>query len=207
MIRLLSIGIEVLSSTVFIIPVIIILQCAFFKQHRLSKLLMVFLFAMYSMAVFSAVGLPTADTMKVHFAFHLIPLIDIINGSAAYMINTSLNILLFMPMGFLLPVIWKEYRSLKKTIFMGAAVSILIELLQIFTFRLTDIDDVITNTFGTLLGYGCTKILQFKLSDNTDNKLTKYEPMILLAACFLIAFFLTPLVSNQLWDIVLSGSL
>ena len=134
MVRLLSIGIECFSS-------------------------MVFIFAFYSMAVFSAVGIPTAYTLRVEFSFNLIPLIDISSSPVEYIKNTILNILLFIPMGFLLPAIWKEYRPIKKTVLMGLSVSVIIELLQIFTFRLTDIDDLITNTLGTFLGYYCGKML------------------------------------------------
>ena len=114
-------------------------------------------------------------------------------------------------MGFLLPAIWKEYRPIKKTVLMGLLVSVIIELLQIFTFRLTDIDDLITNTLGTFLGYYCGKILSFKLpfkmSANDEKISTKCEPIIILITIFLIAFFLKPLVSNKIWDIVLSSPL
>ncbi len=193
------------------VPAIIIMQYALFKQRNLSKLFMVFVFAFYSMAVFSVTGIPSVYTLRAEPAFNLIPLADIFNSPVAYVINTMLNIILFMPMGFLLPAIWKEYRSVKKTILMGLAVSILIELLQIFTFRLTDIDDLITNTLGTFLGYCCGKIFSFKLplklSVNAENNFTKYEPVIILAVVFLIAFLLKPFVSNEIWGIVLSSSL
>ena len=211
MVRLLSIGIECFSSMFFIIPAIIILQYALFKQRSFSKIFMVFIFAFYSMAVFSAVGIPTVYTLRVDLSFNLIPLIDIFSNPAEYIKNTILNILLFIPMGFLLPAIWKEYRPIKKTVFMGLLLSVIIELLQIFTFRLTDIDDLITNTLGTFLGYYCGKMFSFKLpikiATNDGNISTKCEPIIILITIFLIAFFLKPLVSNEIWDIVLSGSL
>ena len=211
MVRLLSIGIECLSSMVFIIPAIIILQYALFKQCSYGKIFMVFIFAFYSMAVFSAVGIPTAYTLRVDLSFNLIPLIDIFSSPAEYIKNTILNILLFIPMGFLLPAIWKEYRPIKKTVLMGLLVSVIIELLQIFTFRLTDIDDLITNTLGTLLGYYCGKMfsfkLPFKMTTNDEKISTKCEPIIILITIFLITFFLKPLVSNKIWDIVLSSPL
>lgn len=211
MVRLLSVGIECFSSIVFLIPAVMILQYAVFKQRSFGKLFMVFLFAFYSMAVFSVTGIPTAYTWRVDFAFNLIPLIDIFNNPAEYIINTILNILLFMPMGFLLPAIWKEYRSIKKTIVMGLAVSILIELLQIFSYRLTDVDDLITNTSGTFFGYFFGKKVSFRLPfripANAEKKSAAYEPVIILAAVFLIAFLMQPFVSNTIWDIVLSGPL
>lgn len=92
---------------------------------------------------------------------------------------------------------------------MGLMVSVIIELLQIFTFRLTDIDDLITNTLGTYLGYCCGKMFSFKLplkiSVNAENISAKREPVIILITAFLITFFLKPFVSSKIWDIVLSS--
>lgn len=211
MVRLLSVAIECLSSVIFIIPAMIILQYALLKQYNLKKFMMVLIFAFYSMAVFSVVGIPTAYTARVDFSFNLIPLIDIVNSPVEYIKNTILNIILFMPMGFLLPVIWKEYYSAKETIVIGLAVSIIIEMLQIFTFRLTDIDDLITNTLGTFLGYYIGKTFSFKLplkiSADAKDISWKYEPVMVLTITFLIGFFLKPLVSNKIWDVVLSGPL
>lgn len=72
--------------------------------------------AVYFMAVYLVTGLPTAYTLRFDFSLNLIPLIDIMNNPTEYMKNTVLNILLFMPLGFLLPVIWSEYRDAKKMV-------------------------------------------------------------------------------------------
>jgi len=88
-------------------------------------------------------------------AFNVIPLITL--GSAD--IKTSfLNILLFIPFGFGLPFI-TDFR-MKKVVIIGCIVSLMIELLQLMsgfiagiTFRVADINDVIFNTLGVLLGY------------------------------------------------------
>ncbi len=208
---LLSIGIECFSSIVFVIPVVIISQYALYKQCNLGKMFMVFVFAVYLMAIFLVTGIPTIYTINVNFDFNFIPLIDIFNSPNEYIRNTMLNVILFIPMGFLLPVIWEKYHSVKKTVFMGFAISVIIELLQIFTFRLTDIDDLITNTLGTFLGYYCGKRFSFKLplkiSSKVENVSMKCEPVIILIAAFLIAIFFQPLVSNKIWNIVLSSPL
>lgn len=211
MFRILSAAIECLSSAIFIIPAIIILQYAIFGQHNFKKFVAVLVFAFYLMAVFVVTGIPTAYTLRADLGFNVIPFIDIVNNPAGYIINTILNIILFMPMGFMLPVIWKEYHPAKKTVLMGLAVSVIIEVVQIFSFRLTDIDDLITNTTGTLAGYYIGKILSFRLpwdiSCDGRNVSEKYEPVIILIVIFLIGFFLKPLVSNAVWDIVLSSQL
>ncbi|WP_308447211.1 VanZ family protein [Alkalihalobacterium chitinilyticum] len=64
------------------------------------------------------------------------------------------NIVLFMPFGFLLPFAMKQLKKviLKVTI-AGCIISIFIESSQfMFTYRVANIDDVILNTFGALVG-------------------------------------------------------
>ncbi|MDE6004221.1 MAG: VanZ family protein, partial [Oscillospiraceae bacterium] len=89
--------------------------------------------------------------------------------------------------------------------------SILIEILQIFTFRLTDIDDLITNTLGAILGYSIAKIIlarvSYKISEISNDNAVKNESVIILIFAFLISFLLKPLVSNSLWEILLESSL
>ena len=209
MIRILSIGIDCISSIIFVIPAIFILQCAVFRQRNCNQFIAIFIFSLYSIAVFSVVGIPVVGTFKIDFSLNLIPLIDIVNSPIEYIKNTILNIVLFMPLGFLVPVIWKNYRSVKIMVLMGFVVSVTIEILQIFAFRLTDIDDLITNTTGTVIGYYISKRFSFKLPFQlADNKeyLIRFEPFIILAVILLITVFLKPIVYNCLWDIVLSSS-
>ena len=209
MIRLLSIGIDYISSIIFVVPVVIILRYAIFRQRNLNQFIAILIFALYSTAVFSFVGIPTVGTFKVDFGVNLIPLIDIVNSPLDYIKNTILNIILFVPIGFLVPAIWKNYRSIKTMFFMGLALSVSIEILQIFTFRLTDIDDLITNTAGTIIGYELSKKFSFKLPlklDDNKKYLIRYEPVIILAVMLLIEVFLKPIVSSSMWDFVLSSS-
>jgi glycopeptide antibiotics resistance protein len=87
-------------------------------------------------------------------SMNLVPLI----GLSAQDLKTSLlNILLLVPFGFGLPFI-TNFR-LKKIIAIGALFSIGIELLQLttgllakMTFRIADINDVIFNTIGAMVG-------------------------------------------------------
>lgn len=211
MVRLLSLCIEICSSIIFAMPAVIILQYAVLKQRSLSKLAAAMVFSLYLMGVFSVVGLPTITSRHVDFHFNLIPLIDIVTSPLDYIRNTVLNIILFMPLGFLLPAVWKEYRSLRKIALAGFLLSLFIELLQIFTFRLTDVDDLITNTGGTMLGYFIGKRLSFRLpfrqTEAKEDRSGKWEPVLLFGVMFLIAFCLKPFLSDLMWDKVLSSPL
>ncbi len=70
-----------------------------------------------------------------------------------FLINIVGNICMFIPLGILLPLLNDKYKNLKSTVMFGCILSICIELIQIVLPRITDIDDVILNTLGTLIGY------------------------------------------------------
>ncbi len=60
------------------------------------------------------------------------------------------NIMLFFPFGFLFSLLYDS--SIKVNLLVGSSFSLLIELYQLFLARATDVDDVILNTIGMLLG-------------------------------------------------------
>lgn len=66
------------------------------------------------------------------------------------------NVLFFIPFGFLFP--WKKW----KPVFMSALMtSAIIEATQyIFNLGWCELDDVISNTAGALIGFGCYVIVQ-----------------------------------------------
>ncbi|WP_028243492.1 VanZ family protein [Pseudobutyrivibrio ruminis] len=66
-----------------------------------------------------------------------------------------LNLMLFIPMGYLLPYIFKLYRAhaIKRPLIASFLLSVLIENLQLMTKRGTyDTSDIIANTLGSLFG-------------------------------------------------------
>lgn len=64
------------------------------------------------------------------------------------------NILAFMPMGFFLPIIFHSLQSFKRITTITFLISSLLEFIQfLLKLGITDIDDVILNTLGGLLGY------------------------------------------------------
>lgn len=69
-------------------------------------------------------------------------------------LNVLLNIALFVPLGFLLPLLSKPFRKWYAALGAGFGVSLLIELTQLFTMRgMWDVDDLFTNTLGAMLGW------------------------------------------------------
>ena len=75
-----------------------------------------------------------------------------------------LNILLFLPIGFLLPAAMPRCRAWKKALLVCLCLSYGIELLQLVLLRGTFelVDDPLHNTLGGLLGYGLFSLAQRK---------------------------------------------
>jgi glycopeptide antibiotics resistance protein len=70
-----------------------------------------------------------------------------------FIINFLGNIMIFIPIGFFIPLLWHKMRSLGKTVLCGFIISLFIELIQFPLYRGTDIDDLWLNTLGVLVGY------------------------------------------------------
>lgn len=64
------------------------------------------------------------------------------------------NVFLFSPIGFFVPLLWRKMDSIKAIAFIGFAVTCFIEGTQYFIGRSADIDDIILNTIGVVIGYG-----------------------------------------------------
>lgn len=210
MIRFMSVGIDLVSTAVVLIPVMFILYDTCLKRCGFGTRLLLLVFAFYLSAVCSVTGIPAADRLQMDPYFNLIPFLDIVNGPMAYIKNSVLNILLFIPLGFLLPVIWEPgYSSLKKVFLTGLGVSAGIEVLQIFTYRLTDVDDLITNTAGTILGYYLAKLYESRITKKeavkAESAVSGYEPYLMILIVFLIMFLIQPLIAENIWESVLDS--
>lgn len=70
-----------------------------------------------------------------------------------FFINFVGNIVMFMPIGFLLPLLWKKFENVFITFGTGFLLSLSIELLQLPQMRSSDVDDLWLNTLGTVIGY------------------------------------------------------
>ena len=68
-----------------------------------------------------------------------------------FLINFIGNIIMFMPIGFMIPLLWDKM-PVKKVLLIGFCISFFIEAVQLPLGRGTDIDDLWLNTLGVLLG-------------------------------------------------------
>lgn len=95
-------------AAVFIVPI----WCIYnrFCFHNRKRTIIYMIFGFYLTAVLALVGFPNIISLKVELTVNIIPFIYMINDFS----NACLNVLLFVPFGFFLPVLWKEFRNAKK---------------------------------------------------------------------------------------------
>lgn len=187
--------IEALSALLVLIPLFLILNRVRF--HSGKRALLYFLFASYLAAVYHLTGLPTVLFLTFDVNLNLVP-------TALFtkeLVLSLLNVAMFVPLGFFLPLLWKKYRRLKNTLLFGVGATVFIELAQLFTYRATDINDVITNTAGALLGY-LLFLLAHKLRPvGIAPAKERGDLLLILAVTAAGMFFVQPLIAMFLYGI------
>lgn len=189
--------IEFAAAAVFIIPFFLILN--FKHLHSWKRTAFYTVFAFYLTAVLVLVGFPNVLTIRIDVGINLIPFLDMIPDIK----NACLNVLLFIPFGFFLPFLWIDFQNKQRTVLTGFAASCAIELSQIFSFRTTDINDLITNTLGAFIGYCVAMKFTNNFSVHVVSARDKRDFCIICIAVSTIMFFLQPFVSFFLWDMIL----
>lgn len=137
-------------------------------RHIVFNLVFVLLLS----AMLDVTGIPSAGTLAVYGAvtgqglrvpaeeINLIPF----RFLAADMLSELGNIVLFFPFGFLLPLLWERYGPWWRTALCGLSFSLVIELSQLLSRRITDVDDLLMNTLGALAGWLLWRALKNRLS-------------------------------------------
>jgi len=102
---------------------------------------------------------------------NLIPLVNLTDYESRReaLINLIGNTAMFVPIGIIWPMVFQKLDSHTKVIFAGFLFSLSIEILQLpFFDRVTDIDDLILNVLGYLLGYGIWLAVQKWIKRTSD---------------------------------------
>ena len=195
MYRIILAFVDVIPVAVVLLPLFCVLHFTAFHRY-LRKSVLYGLFCLYVSAVFSLVGIPNVTYFRPEMNLNLIPFA----GMIADLKNSLLNVALFVPLGFFLPVMWQRFRKGSACVFFGFGLSLAIELLQMLAFRATDVNDLITNVCGTMLGFLLTKPLFGVLPAVEDGKISVY---LLSSLSFCVMFFIHPFLSPLIWDRIL----
>ena len=161
------------------------------------EILMLF-FMIYVLCLFQIVTFedPLISSFDNHF--NLVPLREILRysfGSRLFFKNVIGNLLMFMPYGFFASYFTKmdnRYYALSLIAF----ASITIETTQLAIGRVFDIDDIILNIIGGMIGYGVYRLLS-KIGDSL--------PRIFMNRWFLniLSLVLIGILVGYLWVVII----
>ena len=141
--------VDVLSAAVVAVPLVWLFQ-RFRGERGWTRYVLSGLFVLYLCEMFDVVGIPAIQYIRWEPNISLIPFSDETHWLG---VQRVLNAVMFAPLGFLLPVLWRGCRKWSVTTLAGFLLSLTIEILQMFCFRATDVDDLLMNTLGAFLGY------------------------------------------------------
>ena len=193
--QLLSFCAEFAAAPLLLVPLFLILNRIRFHSGKRTALYT--LLAVYLAGVYTVAGLPSVIYLRFEPNFNFIPFAGMSDSPS----DAILNVALFVPLGFFLAVLWKPFRNWKKALLFGFCTSLASEVLQMFTFRATDVNDLITNTLGAVLGWllahFAVKLCPRLNLDNNSNDLP-----VVFGAVFCTMFFVYPFLYPLTWKLL-----
>lgn len=180
--QILNYILNILPFLLIALPIIIIIRVAInkklndnnVKSNKYREIAMV-IFFLFLVGLTSQTILPKLqfDETGIHmikvardiniipFKFITTAYNEILAGNFTFLIINILgNIAVFIPIGFFLPLLFKKMRTIKNIFLISFFSSLSIEVIQLFVNRITDIDDIIFNVLGALIGYWIFKVVK-----------------------------------------------
>ena len=137
-----------------------------FIRHLAAILLLVTIVSLAGITLFLYGGMSPAQTgyhalnLKPFHWLSSIPITGLRNALQQYL----LNIVMFIPLGFFLPIVFWSKLNFAKTAGITFLVTLCIETIQYFIGRSSDIDDIIANLLGGIIGYLIFKLCSILFS-------------------------------------------
>ena len=116
-------------------------------------------------------------------------------------IDTILNLILFVPLGVFLPFLYKKYHHIKTVALTGFLFSLSVEIVQMFGWGSSDINDLIINTAGACLGYWIYYLLSKALPNNFRKKLQSENVNGTVEVLLFVIYIYMVMVTVQPWVI------
>lgn len=176
-------------SAALTVPVLALLYHRY-NRIRFSQTLVAYGTVLYAIGLlcFTLYPMPE-DPVAYCAAHHLVPQLnplqfigDIRTDGLAAIMQLALNVVFFLPLGFIMGRVFRW--PLAAALPVGFATSLMIETLQLTGFlgfypcsyRLFDVDDLITNTLGAVLGYAAAKLFDRLVPPRANDLTTVTQP-------------------------------
>lgn len=148
-----------------------------FYKEILSLLFIIYLMCFFYILTFEDVDWSTANLIpfKEMFRFSL--------GSRMFFKNVFGNIILFLPYGFFLSYFVK-LKKVKIITILSLFVSFIVEIIQYRIGRVFDVDDIILNVIGGIIGYYLYRVIDYLVN---KTKIKERKELVCNAITILIA--------------------
>lgn len=175
-------------------------SASFSKPQRITH----YFFISYVIALLLVLFLPLNDSF--YTANNFIPgnsvFLILYNRNFGGLVSVLLNVCIFIPLGFIVPSIISKFNMLWKVILLSLGLSFVFETIQLLIGRAFDIDDILCNTAGGIIGFCIFSLITY--FGNRKKSEPKYiihagnviassilTVFIVAAICFGINFFNT----------------
>ena len=107
--RFFGIGMDCLSSMILLSPAVLVILKLSGRKIVSTHTVLLLLYVCVLAGIYSVTGLPDIRYSNFEPTLNLIPMADLLSSPEQYL----MNILMFLPVGFLLPLLWDQYKDLK----------------------------------------------------------------------------------------------
>ena len=195
--------IRTLSGFVWIV---FILMFWFHLKPRKSSLhqLATYIFGFYLIGVFVMTGIGKLGEFSLEWAWPPFESWNQSGSLSSRFLESFLNIVLFFPLGFFLPLLYRFNRSFFLTLLTGFLFSLSIECLQMFSRGISDVSDLFCNTLGTALGFFFFWLLARKINFRSflaPIKQGRWEEALLFISCLLVMITIQPWFIGTLFNL------
>ena len=196
---LLLILLDWFGGAIVSLPLVMLMMSWIDKKRFSKKWGWMILFVLYMNAMIIIIGMPAYSYLVWDPTINWIPFRDF---SVRNILGMILNIVMFIPFGSFLPIYFKHFRKIQITVLAGFLMSLSIEIMQLFTFRATDIDDLIMNTIGALAGYGISKIILGKNHYFEEEDKDRMKLFVMILAIGLVIVFVRYPLMEFLYEVL-----
>jgi len=156
-------------ALIFIMAIsILYLPILFFLKKRgvaiIRQLSCLALFCSSFLIVFATILFTPITFTPEIYILNITPF-DWLNNANMFVAEVIPNIMMFIPLGIFVPIVFAKTRKFYKTAVIALLVTFSVEAFQYFIGRSSDIDDIIANLAGGIIGYGIFKFLNILLKN------------------------------------------
>lgn len=154
-------------------------------KRNAAPIILLLLFAMYFVVLFQ-ITIFRDSNFGVRIV-NIIPFVTIVEyfqfvlsgNRITGILNIAGNLIIFLPLGYMTAVLFPKMRKLTRIFVLASAFSLVIEIFQyVFMCGRADIDDVLLNTLGGVIGYWAFVIV---------SRLLKPEKYVILTSALMVA--------------------